>query len=205
MNNDPRDNALQAATPTVMVPRFGTFEPLTEPGHRFLATADGLWLELKRAWLYLCMPLACQYLVAMPYGRVEESIDLIFGSVPSALMEEFCGQAKDRLPNEHAAWITWNEVTGHIRLRALGEISAAPGHIHFNRPVLAEGEHLVLDVHSHGTLPAFFSATDNRDDGEVKIAGVIGNLDTPHPTAEFRLCALGVFLPMPGTAKGKES
>ncbi len=57
---------------------------------------------------------------------------------------------------------------------------------------------MVLDLHSHGLLDAFFSGTDNYDDGrgEVKIAGVIGNLDQPEVTASFRLCANGVFVPL---------
>ena len=49
---DPRDMALQALTPTVMVPRFGCFEPLSQPGHRFLVGQNGEWLEVRRAWMY---------------------------------------------------------------------------------------------------------------------------------------------------------
>ena len=58
--------------------------------------------------------------------------------------------------------------------------------------------HMVIDLHSHGLLGAFFSSTDNFDDrSEVKIAGVIGNLNKPEVTTSFRLCANGVFVSLP--------
>jgi len=201
---DPRDIALQNATPTVMVPRFGSFEPMDEPGHRFLSASDGLWLELRRAWLYLRLPIARQNRVAMPYGSLEPVIEFVFGTLSGKLVDQFLLESREKLPNEHAAWITWNEENGNVELHTLEAINARPDLIHFHRPALDDCEHLVLDLHSHGRLPAFFSReTDDIDDrGEVKIAGVVGNIDTPQPTTAFRLCVLGMFLPLPGLAKG---
>jgi PRTRC genetic system protein A len=57
---DARDVALQQSAPVVTVPRYGGFTPLTENGHRFLVTGDGLWLEARRPWLYLRVPLVSQ-------------------------------------------------------------------------------------------------------------------------------------------------
>lgn len=52
---DPRDAALQALTPTVMVPRFGEFEPLAQPGHRFLAGRTGTGLRcVERGCMHVC-------------------------------------------------------------------------------------------------------------------------------------------------------
>jgi len=80
----------------------------------------------------------------------------------------------------------------------LEETSVGPGHVNVNLPTLEEDEHMVMDLHSHGLTEAFFSRTDNKDDrGATKIAGVIGNLDKPEATASFRLCANGVFVPLP--------
>ena len=63
--------------------------------------------------------------------------------------------------------------------------------------LLAEREHLAIDLHSHGLAPAYFSATDDQDDaGAVKISGVFGNLDQPVPTVALRLCLLGLFIPL---------
>jgi PRTRC genetic system protein A len=56
-------------------------------------------------------------------------------------------------------------------------------------------EHLAVDIHSHGCMGAFFSATDDDDDrGELKLSIVIGNLDADEASMRMRLCALGQFL-----------
>ena len=89
----------------------------------------------------------------------------------------------------------------------LEETSVGPGHVKVNLPTLEEDEHMVMDLHSHGLTDAFFSRTDNKDDAEVrlKIAGVIGNLDKPEVTTSFRLCANGVFVPLPfDSSQGQE-
>ena len=65
---DARDVALQHSAPVVTVPRYGGFTPLAENGHRFLVTGDGLWLEARRPWLYLRVPLVCQKSVPILYG-----------------------------------------------------------------------------------------------------------------------------------------
>lgn len=192
---DPRDQVLQASAPTMMVPRFSPFEPLQTIGHRFLVAADGMWLELRRAWLYLRLPLAEQTMVAMPYGSVTPETEIVFGKVPRSLLDEFVEQAKACFPDETAAWIVWNEKTGAMRLLPLAATSASTAHVNYECQRLEEGEHAVIDLHSHGKHKAFFSRMDNADDrGDVKLAGVVGNLDQPEHTFAFRLCALGLFI-----------
>jgi hypothetical protein len=81
---DARDVALQQSAPVVTVPRYGGFAPLAGNGHRFLVTGDGLWLEARRPWLYLRVPLVSQKSVPMPYGWVGRELpDLWQDSSPS--------------------------------------------------------------------------------------------------------------------------
>lgn len=58
--------------------------------------------------------------------------------------------------------------------------------------------HWVLDIHSHGRIPAYFSSTDNVDDQhDRKIAMVIGRVDTDHPTYSARVgVGQGMFFPL---------
>jgi hypothetical protein len=55
----------------------------------------------------------------------------------------------------------------------------------------AGAPHVVLTVHSHGRLPAFFSATDDRDDGGLSFQAVLGDLFSPTPVLRFRICLFG--------------
>ena len=196
---DPRDTALQALTPTVMVPRFGALTPLAESGHRFLMANDGVWLEVRRPWLHLIHPLASQRVVAMPYGALAPVMQMSFGKLPLELVREFVRMAQEACPNETAAWIVWNEEDGCFDLRSMSNISAGRAHANFDRPVLDDHEHVVVDIHSHGMLHAFFSAEDNFDDlrGEVKLCVVVGNCEGDDVSIQTRLCANGLRINLP--------
>ena len=192
---DPRDQMLQQLTPTVMVPRFGALEPLQRVSHRFLQGANGLFLEVRRAWLYARVKLQEAGPVAMPYGEVSEAFEMTCGPVPLDLIQRFSGSARTQCPNEAACWVVWNEQSGAFSLRDVGVREVSAGHIHFDRPRLEDGEHLVLDMHSHGRSGAFFSRTDNEDDkGEVKLAIVLGDCDKMTQSTVVRLCLLGKFI-----------
>jgi PRTRC genetic system protein A len=195
---DARDIALQSVTPTVMVPRFTELTNLTEPGQRILMAANGIWLEVRRAWLYVRLPVAKLLNCPVPYGDVQEAMQFRFGKLPRTVVTQFIELARVRSPNECAAWVIWNERTDSWRLQMLEEISVGHGHVEVNLPKLADDEHLVIDLHSHGTFDAFFSPTDDNDDkGECKFAGVIGNLDGEQVTTAFRLCVNGQFISIP--------
>jgi PRTRC genetic system protein A len=45
---------------------------------------------------------------------------------------------------------------------------------------------LVADVHSHDEMSAFFSGTDDRDEKETRLFGVVGNIKDPLPDIQFR-------------------
>lgn len=189
------DSTLQAVTPTVMVPRFEPFRPMQESGHRFLAAMDGLWLEMKRPWLYAVLPVARQERVAMPYGWLKAGISLSCGRIPSKIVSAFINEAMCTPDTEIAGGGIWNENSGEWRYERFVTVEASGGHVSYLRPRLQEGEHLVLDMHSHGGHPAFFSRTDDADDkGETKFAMVLGRAsDTGAPELLVRLCAMGLF------------
>jgi hypothetical protein len=45
----------------------------------------------------------------------------------------------------------------------------------------------VVEIHSHHTMRAYFSATDDRDETGRRIYGVLGRLDSPHPEIALRV------------------
>lgn len=192
-----KDVALQSATPMVMVPSYTELEELSEPGHRVLAAKNGFWLEVKRAWLYMRLFIALPLPIHVPYGTVCEERRFKFGKLPRTLVTQFIEEAKVRCPNECAAWAVWNQQTNAWRLQMIEETSVGVAFVKLKLPVLGDDEFMVMDIHSHGRLDAFFSEEDNMDDkGEMKIAGVIGNLDKDTVTTAFRICVDGLFIPI---------
>ncbi len=199
------DQALLAAAPIAAVPRHAPFHPLQENGHRFLLAADGPYIEVRRPWLHFIHRLSEVKGVAIPYGSVEKACTLDFGSIGSALpqMKEFAAKARADAPNEAAASLLWDHRARSWRIeypKIIGEASAT--RIQYHQVEAGPDESLAIDLHSHGHLEAFFSETDNEDDrGAVKISAVFGNLDTDKPTVAFRLCVLGLYIPIPVPAE----
>jgi PRTRC genetic system protein A len=194
------DMALLAAAPFAAVPRHAPFHPLQDNGHRFLLATDGLYLEVRRPWLHLVHPLAPQTAVTVPYGALQSQCSLDFGKISTALpqLKEFAATAAATAPIEAAASLLWNHKERTWRLatpETIGE--ASESRIQYRQVECGPDESLVIDLHSHGHGPAYFSATDNEDDrGSVKIAGVFGDLDKANPTVAFRLCMLGLYIPI---------
>lgn len=198
----PLDIALFDSAPTVAVPKHAQFAPLADVGHRFLMTAEGVFVEVRRPWLHVIQQLAKHSDVGPkpPYGLVMPKIELAFGRLGVAIpfVQAFAEEAQSALPNEHAAWIVWDQEKKALAYKALHVSASSPDGINFDRPVLEAHESLAIDLHSHGGAPAFFSDKDDTDDaGEVKISGVIGGLgDGGTPSVAFRLCVLGLIIPL---------
>lgn len=193
--NHPLDLTLQGQVPTVMVPKFGAFTPLRRDGHRFLAASNGLWLEARRPWVHLIWPVALQDRVAMPYGDLQAKIDLTI-KLPMHLFLRFAAEARDQLPNEHAAWITCR-ADGSLAYRQVAVLEATPDRHRYHMPTLEAGEHPFIDLHSHGRDRAYFSPVDDASDfGEYKIAAVLGHCHRDTPQLDVRLCAGGLFIPL---------
>lgn len=55
----------------------------------------------------------------------------------------------------------------------------------------------LLEIHSHGTLPAFWSATDNRDEGGFRFYGVVGRVERDLPEIRLRLGVYGYWWDLP--------
>jgi PRTRC genetic system protein A len=55
---------------------------------------------------------------------------------------------------------------------------------------------IILDLHSHGNMSAFWSGTDNGDEQGFRVYGVLGRLDTA-PEIRLRLGIYGYWFPLP--------
>ena len=203
--DDPTSAEVLSAVPCLPVPPSGRSPAIdalraAQAGHGVAVGHDGVMLILRRAWLAIDTPVAPPLATYLPYGSIgEPSAYLRCGLVPAELLVAILAHLRAALPNEAAAFVIWNEATGDFAVNFPVIDEATPSRLVYRTPHLAAGWHLVCDIHSHGTAPAFFSATDDADDAHAtKIAIVFGNLDQPAgPTTASRLCAGGMFLPMP--------
>jgi PRTRC genetic system protein A len=192
------DQTLQSVTPTLMVPKFEEPVPLEKNGHRFWVASSGLWMEAVNDWSHVVLPVVYQDSVSMPYGDLSPRIDFTVDKLPLGLIEEFIDYARKQPTIEVAGWIIWNRKERSTRLQILESLEASEAHVQYVCPELNEDESLLIDIHSHGAFPAFFSEKDNNDDkGGFKVSVVVGNLDKPAISICARLCVYGLYSPLP--------
>lgn len=87
---------------------------------------------------------------------------------------------------EAQAFVIWNPALGyHIRIPEQTVSGASVSYKWEN--FIGPDDVVVLDMHSHNSMGAFFSGTDDRDDnGNCTISGVIGEMHKQKPAMVFR-------------------
>ncbi len=203
--SDPTAAEVLEAVPCLPVPPTGRSPAIDalraqRAGHGVVVGNDGVMLIVRRPWLEVDMPVATPVAAYLPYGSIGgPRVVLRCGLVPADLLSAILAHLRAALPNEAAAFVIWNEAAPEFAVQYPTIDQATPSRLVYRTPPLPIGWHLVCDVHSHGRAPAFFSSTDDTDDAHAtKIAVVFGNLDAPFgPTMVNRLCAGGMFLPLP--------
>lgn len=168
------DAVLLAQTPTVMMPRAGALPELPAGRKRLVAAQDGWYLQASSTALRVTVRLAASP-VPLPYGALSPSIELAGGLIPRALFEQMRLAAAKACPREWAAFVVY-EADRSYRIQVPEYVSQSNGHISYRLGGVDESA-VALDLHSHGRMPAFFSATDDRSDQHgLYIASVLGNL-----------------------------
>lgn len=203
--DDPTSAAVLAAMPCYPVPPDGRSPGLdalrvVRAGQGVAVGRDGVMLTLRRPWLALDVCVAPPFAAYLPYGSVgDPKADLRCGLIPSEHLRSVLDHFRAALPNEAAAFIVWNETTREFAVNFPVIEDATPSRLVYRTPTLPPDWHMVCDIHSHGRGSAYFSATDDADDAHAtKIALVFGRLDHPDgPVMASRLCAGGMFLPLP--------
>lgn len=203
--DDPTAAAVLAQMPCYPVPPSGRSPAIdalrgARAGQGLAIGQVGVMLILRRPWLALDTYLTDRPHAYLPFGAGEkERCQLRCGLIPYEHFAQILDHLRAALPNEAAAFVIWNETTREFAVEYPHIDDATPSRLVYRTPVLSADWHVVCDVHSHGTGPAFFSRTDNEDDAHAtKISLVFGRLDWPDGfVMESRLCAAGMFLPIP--------
>lgn len=94
-------------------------------------------------------------------------------------------------PQEALIHVLWNPEQGYHMGVPTQTVSGAS--VSHNYDDLDKDSAIVLDIHSHNNMGAFFSSTDDRnDDQHVSISGVFGKLNSNVPERVWRFNNLGL-------------
>lgn len=173
--------------------------PLAAMTHpvEYVVASNGLWRRLENEWLKSLCPLAVTRNLFMPFGTLVELHDLLVPCPPKPVWAAFLADARAVFPMEAAGLFVWNPETSSWRYAPRPARFASHAHIEYTEPELQDGELAIVDIHSHGQYPAFFSDKDNLDDrGSLKLAVCIGNVDQPQISLQARAVLIDQHRPL---------
>ena len=155
-------------------------------GYDYVLGAGGVYVQSRSARL------TARVLVA-PCGvrglaPVAEKVELAHGPIPAGLFGMGLRWFLDTPDTERFFAVRWDGRS--YRLVVPPQAGTAAALIY--RPPSG----VVAEFHSHGSLPAFFSTTDDRDEQGFRIYGVVGRLDAPQPEMSLRVGVYGHFAPV---------
>jgi PRTRC genetic system protein A len=178
---------------TYHVHRQDPLPPTDAQAYQYILAAGGVYLRADNRYFDVLLPLARCPIRGLP--RLEPHFTLKVPPLPGRLLAAVLADAQRARRRDGGL----KEALYHFkhdgaRVRVLKPAQRATA----ASVVAIEGEaaDIILDLHSHGNLGAFWSGTDNGDEQGFRVYGVIGRLDTA-PEIRLRLGVYGYWFPLP--------
>lgn len=170
--------------------------PELSTAYDYLLAGDGLYKRARNSAIVACIQVtACRVagLPVLPENWANRIIPAPGGYFPGHLLEDIyldaCRYGQDGLERMYhlhvdgrQAWVTIPDQTmsGYRVAYRAGANGFDPT--------------IICDLHSHHSMPAFFSGTDDRDEQGFGYYAVIGDLFSARPQLRLRLGVYGDFL-----------
>ena len=133
-----------------------------------------------------------EFAVCISDPEEEPEFHFALPKIPGEILEEVMQFFLDNREHEVACQLFYTKEEGYTIYYPRQDYSLAA--VTFERdPILESQKTLVMDMHSHGGMPAFFSAQDNRDEKGTRLYMVAGNLYRT-PQIRVRAGIIGHFL-----------
>lgn len=170
--------------------------PPAQPGITWIWAANGIWKRGVSETLDLLIPVGMSWHAPglarmLPHARFRD----LFGRLPGAALAPLLQHAQQATdgrtiarPIEQQYFITYRADRPWKPIRvAVPSQQASAGHVTYQTGVPGR---ILVDVHSHHQMAAYFSGTDDRDDTGLSVSAVIGQIYTC-PTIVVRLNVYG--------------
>lgn len=164
----------------------------------YLLAGDGLWLAAENTTLRVRAPVAPAEIRGLP--ALGGACELRHGRLPAAIWDTCVAVARGVAAYRREILLLVLHGPGGYRLTVPEDQRAGATRVSYTPPVLAVGEGIALTLHSHHTMPAFFSATDDADERDLGLYAVVGRLLGDRPEVIVRAGAYGHWLPVPWEA-----
>lgn len=155
--------------------------PIKAAGYEYVLAGNGLFVRAADSRMAAMVKVAPARLhgleAAIPYFHLK------LPKVPAGALPALMTHARGQLPDEAMYQFYWDDK--FWRCRAPRSVAGA-SLIQFE-----DDGQAVVDLHSHGTIGAFFSSTDNADEAGLRFYAVVGALLTARPEIALRVGVYG--------------
>ncbi len=165
----------------------GELPPPNPPGYQFITAGNGVLLRAANNYMDVAQLAAPGVVRGLPELR---PFLKLHGKLPGRFLLRIILHAQQYLEQEVVYQVV--EVDGRFRLRVVAYGSKASATFEDSAPA----DRIVFEAHSHNTMGAFFSATDNAYEQHFRFYAVVGKLDQARPSVAFRLGVHGYHFPV---------
>jgi hypothetical protein len=177
-----------AAPVDYLVATAGTPRP-SGLAYDYVLAGDGLFVHAQSRLLQVRVPVAPCTVRGLP--PLYAACVLRQGRLPLAIWDAIVDAVLDaRAPDRELLFAVVHRPTSGYQLVRPLQVGGATRVLYERQP------DTVLELHSHGRLPARFSPRDDLDEQRLSLFGVVGRLDRPRPEVRLRAGAYGYFLPL---------
>jgi len=158
-----------------------------EPGlfYNYILAENGLFIRAQNPLIKATVCISPVEIRGL--SPLKENIELVHGKIPRRLYDLSLSVLMASSDREQYLAITWEDEY-HLRIPGQERQGASVKYQTLSSPI--------MDIHSHGSMGAFFSCTDDSDEKGLRLYMVVGRLDTLLPEVELRLGVYGYFIPL---------
>lgn len=163
----------------------GSLPKIPDCLYAYVLAGNGVFLKAAREELDVLIPISRINIASLP--TVAPYVHLS-RRVPKEYLLEALELSRRNFPKEILFWFNLNDCWS----MDIPQQFAQPSHVVPLDKTDARGTNALIDLHSHGALPSFFSRTDNRDEQGFRIYAVLGEVDRA-PTIKVRAGVYGHY------------
>lgn len=183
------DAVTRALVPRYMADQPGIVQQLEETPLALVWQKTGIMEVRQNAVMRVATPVAAG---ASPLPEViRAGVEFKLPPVPFAVLQQvvtFFRAVETAHKSEAFAQIAYDVSEGHYYVSVPPQ-SVSGAHVEHRGPIIPEDHLLLSDVHSHSTMGAFWSGTDDKDEQAhpLRLFGVIGKITQPVPEMRWRV------------------
>ena len=152
-------------------------------GYDYVMAGNGVFVQAERPGLTARVQLTdCR---VRGLAETGPKLHLDHGRIPKELLEEGLRWFRETPDQERYFAVHWDGEQYRMNIPQQNGRTASLNY----QPL----EGMLMEFHSHGRIPAFFSNTDDQDEQGFRIYGVAGRLDRPRATIAMRVGIYGHF------------